>query len=48
MPFLGKVPMDPQLCKAADVGRLCFFDQICCCCASPERIREKIITENEQ
>ncbi|KAL5213725.1 hypothetical protein ABZP36_002877 [Zizania latifolia] len=25
--FLGKVPMDPQLCKAAEEGRSCFTDQ---------------------
>lgn len=29
VPFLGKVPMDPQLCKAADEGRSCFTDQKC-------------------
>uniref|UniRef100_A0A8R7QSG4 Cytosolic Fe-S cluster assembly factor NBP35 n=1 Tax=Triticum urartu TaxID=4572 RepID=A0A8R7QSG4_TRIUA len=29
VPFLGKVPMDPQLCKAAEEGRSCFADQRC-------------------
>ncbi|XP_037486067.1 cytosolic Fe-S cluster assembly factor NBP35-like [Triticum dicoccoides] len=29
VPFLGKVPMDPQLCKAAEEGRSCFTDQKC-------------------
>uniref|UniRef100_A0A0E0K209 Cytosolic Fe-S cluster assembly factor NBP35 n=1 Tax=Oryza punctata TaxID=4537 RepID=A0A0E0K209_ORYPU len=29
VPFLGKVPMDPQLCKAAEEGRSCFVDQKC-------------------
>ncbi|GJM85451.1 hypothetical protein PR202_ga01899 [Eleusine coracana subsp. coracana] len=29
VPFLGKVPMDPQLCKAAEEGRSCFDDQKC-------------------
>ncbi|KAL6652496.1 hypothetical protein ACP70R_011421 [Stipagrostis hirtigluma subsp. patula] len=29
VPFLGKVPMDPQLCKAAEEGRSCFTDQNC-------------------
>uniref|UniRef100_K3YU84 Cytosolic Fe-S cluster assembly factor NBP35 n=1 Tax=Setaria italica TaxID=4555 RepID=K3YU84_SETIT len=29
VPFLGKVPMDPQLCKAAEEGRSCFADQKC-------------------
>ncbi|XP_075087883.1 cytosolic Fe-S cluster assembly factor NBP35-like [Nicotiana tabacum] len=26
VPFLGKVPPDPQLCKAAEEGRSCFSD----------------------
>lgn len=29
VPFLGKVPLDPQLCKAADEGRSCFVDERC-------------------
>ncbi|OAY71793.1 cytosolic Fe-S cluster assembly factor NBP35 [Ananas comosus] len=29
VPFLGKVPMDPQLCRAAEEGRSCFADQKC-------------------
>lgn len=29
VPFLGKVPLDPQLCKAAEEGRSCFVDQKC-------------------
>lgn len=29
VPFLGKVPMDPQLCRAAEEGRSCFTDQKC-------------------
>jgi Mrp family chromosome partitioning ATPase len=29
VPFLGKVPMDPQLCKATEEGRSCFDDQKC-------------------
>uniref|UniRef100_A0A2N9ITM8 Cytosolic Fe-S cluster assembly factor NBP35 n=1 Tax=Fagus sylvatica TaxID=28930 RepID=A0A2N9ITM8_FAGSY len=29
VPFLGKVPLDPQLCKAAEEGRSCFSDQKC-------------------
>ncbi|CAD6243380.1 unnamed protein product [Miscanthus lutarioriparius] len=29
VPFLGKVPMDLQLCKAAEEGRSCFADQKC-------------------
>ncbi|KAJ8450096.1 hypothetical protein Cgig2_033290 [Carnegiea gigantea] len=29
IPFLGKVPLDPQLCKAAEQGKSCFEDQNC-------------------
>ena len=29
VPLLGKVPLDPQLCKAAEEGRSCFIDQKC-------------------
>lgn len=29
VPFLGRVPLDPQLCKAAEEGRSCFEDQKC-------------------
>ncbi|KAL7140712.1 hypothetical protein ABFS83_08G006300 [Erythranthe nasuta] len=29
VPFLGKVPLDPQLCKAAEEGRSCFVDGKC-------------------
>ncbi|KAF5186010.1 Cytosolic fe-s cluster assembly factor nbp35 [Thalictrum thalictroides] len=29
VPFLGKVPMDPQLGKASEGGRSCFTDQKC-------------------
>ncbi|CAN4095631.1 unnamed protein product [Withania somnifera] len=29
VPFLGKVPLDPQLCKAAEEGRSCFSDDKC-------------------
>jgi len=29
VPFLGKVPLDPQLCKAAEDGRSCFSDDKC-------------------
>lgn len=29
VPFLGKVPLDPQLCKAAEEGRSCFGDNKC-------------------
>lgn len=29
VPFLGRVPMDPQLCRAAEEGRSCFEDKKC-------------------
>lgn len=29
VPFLGKVPLDPQLGKAAEEGRSCFTDSTC-------------------
>lgn len=29
VPFLGKVPLDPRLCKAAEEGRSCFVDNEC-------------------
>ncbi|KAJ3671536.1 hypothetical protein LUZ60_007615 [Juncus effusus] len=29
VPFLGAVPMDPKLCKAAEEGRSCFTDTSC-------------------
>ncbi|KAI3474965.1 hypothetical protein Pfo_030276 [Paulownia fortunei] len=29
VPFLGKIPLDPQLCKAAEEGRSCFDDTKC-------------------
>ncbi|KAK2452737.1 cytosolic Fe-S cluster assembly factor NBP35 [Trifolium repens] len=34
VPFLGKVPLDPQLCKAAEEGRSCFTDKDCVVSAS--------------
>ncbi|GAU34457.1 hypothetical protein TSUD_06680 [Trifolium subterraneum] len=27
VPFIGKVPLDPQLCKASEEGRSCFTDK---------------------
>ncbi|KFK39308.1 hypothetical protein AALP_AA3G227700 [Arabis alpina] len=29
VPFLGKIPLDPQLCKAAEQGKSCFEDNRC-------------------
>ncbi|KAL9263639.1 Cytosolic Fe-S cluster assembly factor NBP35-like protein [Drosera capensis] len=44
VPFLGKVPLDPQLCKAAEEGRSCFADQKCSVSAPAlKRIIEKLV-----
>lgn len=45
VPFLGKVPMDPQLCKAAEEGRSCFEDKKCSTSAPAlRRIIEKALS----
>uniref|UniRef100_A0A453P0V1 Cytosolic Fe-S cluster assembly factor NBP35 n=1 Tax=Aegilops tauschii subsp. strangulata TaxID=200361 RepID=A0A453P0V1_AEGTS len=47
VPFLGKVPMDPQLCKAAEEGRSCFADQRCSASAPAlKSIIDKLIKTN--
>nr|POF06163.1 cytosolic fe-s cluster assembly factor nbp35 [Quercus suber] len=47
VPFLGKVPLDPQLCKAAEEGRSCFIDQKCGVSAPVLKIIiEKLIENN--
>ncbi|KAK1383921.1 Cytosolic Fe-S cluster assembly factor NBP35 [Heracleum sosnowskyi] len=44
VPFLGKVPLDPQLCKAAEEGRSCFSDSKCAASAPAlKRIIEKLV-----
>ncbi|OEL18849.1 Cytosolic Fe-S cluster assembly factor NBP35 [Dichanthelium oligosanthes] len=44
VPFLGKVPMDPQLGKAVEEGRSCFTDQKCSASASSlKQIIQKLI-----
>ncbi|KAF9587718.1 hypothetical protein IFM89_004695 [Coptis chinensis] len=44
VPFLGKVPMDPQLCKASEEGRSCFTDQRCSASAPAlKKIIEKLL-----
>ncbi|EHA8586290.1 cytosolic Fe-S cluster assembly factor NBP35 [Cocos nucifera] len=49
VPFLGKVPLDPQLCKAAEEGRSCFADQKCGTSApSLRRIIEKLVAAHQQ
>lgn len=48
VPFLGKVPLDPQLCKAAEEGRSCFEDSRCRF-SSPalKEIVEKLLSQLE-
>ncbi|KAK8967907.1 Cytosolic Fe-S cluster assembly factor NBP35 [Platanthera guangdongensis] len=49
VPFLGKVPMDPQLGKAAEEGRSCFEDKRCGASAPAIlRIVEELIASHEQ
>lgn len=49
VPFLGKVPMDPQLGKAAEEGRSCFEDKKCSASAPAIlRIVEELIASHEQ
>lgn len=44
VPFLGKVPLDPQLCRAAEEGQSCFADQKCSASApAPRRIIKKLV-----
>lgn len=44
--FLGKVPLDPQLCKAAEEGRRCFSDDKCQASAPAlKMIIEKILAQ---
>ncbi|KAL3829523.1 hypothetical protein ACJIZ3_018325 [Penstemon smallii] len=46
VPFLGKVPLDPQLCKAAEEGRSCFEDRKCMASASVlTAIVKKLLSE---
>ncbi|KAI0504505.1 hypothetical protein KFK09_015457 [Dendrobium nobile] len=48
VPFLGTVPMDPQLGKAAEEGRSCFEDQKCSSSAPALlRIVEQLIAYHE-
>ncbi|XP_027331203.1 cytosolic Fe-S cluster assembly factor NBP35 [Abrus precatorius] len=47
VPFLGKVPLDPQLCKAAEEGRSCFANKDCVVSAPAlKKIIEKLIENN--
>nr|AAN86569.1 nucleotide binding protein [Cypripedium parviflorum var. pubescens] len=49
VPFLGKVPLDPQLCKAAEDGRSCFQEDQKCRLSAPSlpRIAEQLIASHE-
>ena len=47
VPFLGKAPLDPKLCKAAEEGRSCFIGENCGVSAPAlKKIIEKLI-ENQ-
>ncbi|CAL9241010.1 unnamed protein product [Arabidopsis halleri] len=44
VPFLGKVPLDPQLCRAAEQGKSCFEDNKCSVSAPAlKSIIEKVV-----
>ncbi|KAJ0111017.1 hypothetical protein Patl1_02947 [Pistacia atlantica] len=48
VPFLGKVPLDPKLCKAAEEGRSCFADQKCgMSVPALKSIIEKLLAANQ-
>ncbi|KAL0344094.1 UNVERIFIED_CONTAM: Glyceraldehyde-3-phosphate dehydrogenase, cytosolic [Sesamum angustifolium] len=48
VPFLGKIPLDPQLCKAAEEGRSCFDDSKCQVSAPAlKAIIEKLLSQLE-
>nr|GME05234.1 cytosolic Fe-S cluster assembly factor NBP35-like [Ipomoea batatas] len=52
VPFLGAVPMDPQLCKAAEEGRSCFTDNTCRASAPAlkmivEKLAQRMISRTE-
>ncbi|KAG8384930.1 hypothetical protein BUALT_Bualt04G0169300 [Buddleja alternifolia] len=48
VPFLGKVPLDPQLCKAAEEGRSCFDDSKCLVSAPAlKAIVDKVLSQLE-
>lgn len=48
VPFLGKVPLDPQLCRAAEEGRSCFADERCSVSAPAlKAIIEKMVLKLE-
>ncbi|KAJ8493965.1 hypothetical protein OPV22_015686 [Ensete ventricosum] len=45
VPFLGKVPMDPHLCRAAEEVHPCFTDQKCTVSApAPRKIIKKLVS----
>ncbi|KAE9597426.1 hypothetical protein Lal_00029958 [Lupinus albus] len=47
VPFLGKVPLDPLLCKAAEEGRSCFADTRCVSSAPAlKKIIDKLMKTN--
>ncbi|RWW78661.1 hypothetical protein BHE74_00013104 [Ensete ventricosum] len=48
VPFLGKVPLDPHLCRAAEEGRSCFADKKCIVSAPALRhVIQKLISSGQ-
>lgn len=48
VPFLGRVPLDPELCKAAEEGRSCFTDKKCSGSAvALKSIIQNLLVENK-
>ncbi|KAK9150857.1 hypothetical protein Syun_009166 [Stephania yunnanensis] len=49
VPFLGRVPMDPQLGKAAEEGRSCFVDKKCRASQlALKKIVDKLVTDQTE
>lgn len=46
VPFLGKVPLDPKLCKAAEEGKSCFTGDDCGVSASALSVIIKKLLKN--
>ncbi|RRT74761.1 hypothetical protein B296_00003711 [Ensete ventricosum] len=48
VPFFGKVPLDPHLCRAAEEGRSCFADKKCIASAPALRhVIQKLISSGQ-
>lgn len=46
VPFLGKVPLDPKLCKAAEEGKSCFVGDGCVSAPALSAIISKLLKNN--